>query len=102
MQDPSEKRKGRPAGTSKKKKGFRGIMKKQQIEMNHQSRDPYKPTGLENKGANICFFNSVTQILYHIPELYHDVMTSTFNNEFTREMQVLFQKMDTASKSGQD
>ena len=60
--------KGRP----KKGKAFRGTPKKIDrrdygVSPSSQVRDPNAPLGLLNLAENVCFFNSVVQVLYAIP-----------------------------------
>ena len=63
------------SGRPKKGRGFRGTPNKQEncdnrpdIHFNISSniRDLNKPLGLLNLGENVCFFNSVIQVLYSI------------------------------------
>ena len=74
--------KGRP-----KRKGFKGTPKKKKIEEAQNvnfvieaiARDQTKPLGLINDGENMCFFNSVIQVLYSVQpfqEYVHQMETS--------------------------
>ena len=38
-------------------------------------RDPSIPLGLINYGENVCFFKSVTQVLYSLP-VFRDILTN--------------------------
>ena len=73
MGKTSSKRKGRPKGTPKKSKGFKGTPKK--LKMGVQNEPPIVmdnqrhrsiPLGWEN-GSNMRFFNSVVQTLFLLP-----------------------------------
>ena len=57
-------------------------------------KDPSKPLGLLNEGVNVCFFNSIIQVLYSLPELRAYVESSTVNNRYMKEMKILFEKID--------
>ena len=60
------------SGRRKKNRGFKGTPKKQKKEnidftINCTIPDPCAPLGLLNCGENVCFFNSVMQVLYNLP-----------------------------------
>ena len=69
--DKSHSSRGRPKGTPKKNKGFKGTPKKvvqddQNLEevLTSIKKGRSSPLGLKNLGQNVCFFNSVPQVLY--------------------------------------
>ena len=77
--------KGRPM-----KKGFRGTPKKQKFEkvenvdvdfnICYNIPNSNAPLGLLNHGENVCFFNSVLQVLYSLPmfrQFVHELPTNT-------------------------
>ena len=56
-------------------------------------RDLNKPVGLRNEGVNVCFFNSITQVLYCIPELREYIKSAMITNRYLNEMKMLFEKI---------
>ena len=97
------KEKGRPKGSTKKK-GFKGIAHKKsndQFEtseiLHSMSSDTVvsnKPIGLKNEGVNVCFFNSIIQVLYSLPEIRSHVRSVTRTNRYIKEIKTLFDKID--------
>ena len=73
------------SGRRKKIKGFRGTPKKQMkedIDFNicYNIPNSNAPLGLLNHGENVCFFNSVLQVLYSLPmfrQFVHELPTTT-------------------------
>ena len=90
--------KGRPKGTPKKSKGFRGkTPNKVNTSLTHSNDISNRPIGLVNI-ANDCFFNSVVQALFSLesfrnyvasfePQILHEI-------EPVRAMQKLFRDID--------
>ena len=49
---------------------------------------------LMNEGVNVCFFNSVLQLLYSIPEFHIFLSSTPLTNHVIQELKNLFHKMD--------
>ena len=99
------KEKGRPKG-SIKKKGFKGNIKKHTHNVETLPTEilpsiisdtivSNKPVGLKNEGVNVCFFNSIIQVLYSMPEIRSHVRALTSCNRYIKEIKTLFEKIDS-------
>ena len=115
MQSPIDQTpvKGRPT----KKKGFKGThrklyMNKDEIRKQDSHidltlipstdvRHSSIPVGLENEGVNVCFFNSVVQVLYSLPSFRSYILQTSVINEVTAFMRNLFQEIKNARESVQ-
>ena len=89
-----------PGGRPKKMKGFRGTPKKcdfsRDVDFN-VTRDTSIPLGLINQGENVCFFNSVIQVLYSLP-IFKDYIQQLQPIEgVVSEMKSLFKKIENSS-----
>ena len=90
-----------PGGRPKKMKGFRGTPKKcdfsRDVDFN-VTRDPNIPLGLINQGENVCFFNSVIQVLYSLP-IFRDYIRQLqpIEGGVVSEMKILFRKIESSS-----
>ena len=54
------------------------------------ARDPNTPLGLRNEAVNVCFFNSVIQVLYSLPMFRNYIHTTLHTNRFITEIRKLF------------
>jgi len=97
------KGKGRPKGSIKKKE-FKGNVKKYTHNVETSEILPSmisdtivsnKPVGLKNEGVNVCFFNSIIQVLYSMPEIRSHIRALTCNNRYIKGIKSLFEKMDS-------
>ena len=91
-----------PGGRSKKIKGFRGTPKKcnfsSDIDFNvTYIRDPNIPLGLMNQGENVCFFNSVIQILYTLPAFREFIQQLSPTNAVVSEIKNLFGEIESSN-----
>ena len=53
------------------------------------------PVALKNSGENVCFFNSVIQILYSLLEIRLHVLSTALNNNVITQLRRLFRKMQS-------
>ena len=103
-----------PRGRPKKKGGFRGTPKQenttennmklqnqsnhgQNINFNIVSNVRDAPLGLSNIGENVCFFNSVIQILYSIPAFQEFIRKLPPVNEVVSTIRDLFAEISTSN-----
>ena len=63
-------------------------------------RDPNIPVGLENEGVNLCFFNSVIQVLYSLHKFRIYILESLPSNPLQREIKELFQQICDQNSNG--
>ena len=113
MQSPIDQTpvKGRPT----KKKGFKGTHRKLYMNKDEVRRQDSHidltvtpstdvrhssiPVGLENEGVNVCFFNSVVQVLYSLPSFRSYILQTSVINEVTAFIRNLFQEIKNARES---
>ena len=103
IESTTTKEKGRPKGTTKKNR-LKGIAKKQTYNnaetsevlplMASDTIVSNKPIGLMNEGVNVCFFNSIIQVLYSLPEIRSYVRALTWTNRYIKEIKILFEQID--------
>ena len=90
--------KGRPKGSAKKYKGFKGTPKKSNCVIQATSSkcvvERNTPLGLINK-SNVCFFNSVIQVMYSLSDFRDLVLNCVIgdneNSNAVLNMKILFQ-----------
>ena len=83
-------------------KGFRGTPKKcnfsSDIDFNvTYIRDPNIPLGLMNERENVCFFNSVIQVLYSLPTFKEFIQQLSATNAVISEIKNLFQEIKSSN-----
>ena len=119
MVKPSLK-KGRP-----KKTGFKGTPKKPEVSVltnrqNKRKKDSLHqvnlkesmkvlepncekgssvPKGLQNQGENVCFFNSVVQMLYSLPEFRHEILSHGSSDETIIAFKNLMAEISNSNKA---
>ena len=102
----STRNKGRPKGSSKRNKGFKGTPKKSNCVIQATSSkcvvERNTPLGLINK-SNVCFFNSVIQVMYSLSDFRDLVLNCVIgDNEKSNavlNMKILFQDIENATKT---
>ena len=53
----------------------------------------YTPVKLQNSGHNVCFFNSVIQVLYSLPSFRTHILNTSLNSVVVHNLRKLFQKI---------
>ena len=100
--DKTPTKKGRP-----KKIGFKGTPNKNKsknipssniLEPNYQNVISSTPRGLQNKGENVCFFNSVMQMLYSLPTFRTQVLNLESFDEAVNAIKNLFGGISSSDK----
>ena len=86
--------KGRPKGSSKRNKGFKGTPKKSNLVIETTSRECVvernAPLGLINN-SNVCFFNSVIQVMYSLSDIRDLIMNFVLENREGKQCSVEYE-----------
>ena len=93
------------SGRPKKIKSFKGTPNKQKkcvvedidFNISYNVREPSVPLGLLNQGENVCFFNSIVQVLYSLPA-FRDFMQQILpTNAAVLAIQNLFREISCSN-----
>ena len=112
MNSPSSREKTPKKGRVKKSTSFRETPSKKKpvadrtidIEFNTSPllitnvRDPNNPLGLINEGVNVCFFNSVVQVLYSLPLFRNYIRQISPSNSIKRGIKDLFRDIENSNE----
>eukprot|EP00111_Clytia_hemisphaerica_P024389 TCONS_00071962-protein len=103
MGDNSHTNRGRPKDTPKKNKGFKGTPSKVvKVDQNFEKvltsikKGGSSPLRLKNLGQNVCFFNSVLQVLYSNDNFHEFISQLETNCPGKVAMKQLFTLMETS------
>ena len=85
----------------KKSRGFRGTPKKIDYEGNVSThvRDTNAPLGLLNQAENVCFFNSVVQVLHAIPAFQNVVEELGHDNQAITAIKYMFKEISNSNEA---
>ena len=106
--DKTPKGKGRPKGTPKKNKGFKGTPNKlrkvdeQNIESvdSINTRNISAPLGLKNyPNQNVCFFNSVIQVLFSVESFREHIRQLNTIDPIVLTIKNLFRQIECSNHS---
>ena len=71
-----------------------------EVYTNNSTLSTHKPfpIKLENKNANVCFFNSIVQVLYSLPLFHTYLEQTTITNVVVNSLKNLFKSMKSANE----